>query len=185
MGTRLIDSHKLNGIKLWLITVNVLGAQWLSGRVPDSRLRGPGSQPHGRHCFVVLEKDTFILAYYWSNTGRPVLVNWKISKGCKESNQTNKTINALKFRTLGCLSKRHRQTAQTQIRLLLKKQSDQGLPCLLFWLTFFFPALITSILWKLKIKVWNFRTFTVKGKILWVSSYWHPYLILTVCRPRC
>ena len=31
-----------------------------------------------------------------------------------------------------CMSKRPQQTAQTQIRLLLKKQSDQGLPCLLF-----------------------------------------------------
>ena len=29
-----------------------------------------------------------------------------------------------------CLSRRPRQTVQTQIRLLLKKQSDQGLPCL-------------------------------------------------------
>ena len=32
-----------------------------------------------------------------------------------------------------CLLKRPRQTVQTQIRLLLKKQSDQGLPCLLFY----------------------------------------------------
>ena len=31
-----------------------------------------------------------------------------------------------------CLPKRPRQTVQTQIRLLLQKQSDQGLPCLLF-----------------------------------------------------
>ena len=31
-----------------------------------------------------------------------------------------------------CLLKRPRQTAQTQIRPLLKKQYDQGLPCLLF-----------------------------------------------------
>ena len=30
------------------------------------------------------------------------------------------------------LPKRSRQTGQTQIRLLLKKQSDQGLPFLLF-----------------------------------------------------
>ena len=30
------------------------------------------------------------------------------------------------------LPKRHRQTAQIQIRLLLKKQSDQVLLCLLF-----------------------------------------------------
>ena len=32
-----------------------------------------------------------------------------------------------------CLPKRPWQTGKTQIRLLLKKQSDQGIPCLLFW----------------------------------------------------
>ena len=31
-----------------------LGAQWLSGRVLDSRLRGPGLEPHVRHCVVSL-----------------------------------------------------------------------------------------------------------------------------------
>ena len=40
--------------------------------------------------------------------------------------------NALKFLNTRSLPKRSRQTAQTQIRLLLKKQSDQGLCCLLF-----------------------------------------------------
>ena len=40
----------------------VLGAQWLSGRVLDSKLRGHGFEPHRRHCVVVLEQDTFILA---------------------------------------------------------------------------------------------------------------------------
>ena len=39
-----------------------LGAQWLSGRVLDSRPRGRGFEPHRRHCVVVLEQDTFILA---------------------------------------------------------------------------------------------------------------------------
>ena len=38
------------------------GAQWLSGRVLDSRLRGRGFEPHRPHCVVVLEQDTFILA---------------------------------------------------------------------------------------------------------------------------
>ena len=45
--------------------VNILqrtGAQWLSGRVLDSSLRGRGFEPHRRHCIVVLEQDTFILA---------------------------------------------------------------------------------------------------------------------------
>ena len=38
------------------------GAQWLSGRVLDSRPKGSGFEPHQRHCVVVLEQDTFILA---------------------------------------------------------------------------------------------------------------------------
>ena len=38
------------------------GAQWLSGRVLDSRPKGRGFEPHWRHCVVVLEQDTFILA---------------------------------------------------------------------------------------------------------------------------
>ena len=42
------------------------------------------------------------------------------------------TINVLKIRTLSCLPKKPRQIAQTRIRLLLQKQSDQGLHCLLF-----------------------------------------------------
>ena len=36
--------------------------QWLSGWVLDSRPRGRGFEPHRRHCVVVLEQDTFILA---------------------------------------------------------------------------------------------------------------------------
>ena len=38
------------------------GAQWLSGRVLDSRPRGCGFEPHRCLCIVVLEQDTFILA---------------------------------------------------------------------------------------------------------------------------
>ena len=41
---------------------NFGGAQWLSGRVLDSRPRGRGFEPHRRHYVVVLEQDTFILA---------------------------------------------------------------------------------------------------------------------------
>ena len=39
-----------------------VGAQWLSGRVLDSRPKGRGFEPHRRHCVMVLEQDTFILA---------------------------------------------------------------------------------------------------------------------------
>ena len=37
-------------------------AQWLSGRVLDSRQKGRGFEPYRGHCVVVLEQDTFILA---------------------------------------------------------------------------------------------------------------------------
>ena len=63
-------------------------------------------------------------------------------------------VNLLKFSNISYLPKRPRQTVQTQIRLLLKKQSDQGLHCLLFqtrilclnWL----PAQITNILFAIR-----------------------------------
>ena len=53
-------SHRLRITNCW--SEMVLGAQWLSGRVLDSRPKGSGFEPHRRHCVVVLEKDTFILA---------------------------------------------------------------------------------------------------------------------------
>ena len=54
--------------------IKINGAQWLSGRVLDSRPRGHWFEPHRRHCVVVLEQDTFILAKYWFNPGRSVPV---------------------------------------------------------------------------------------------------------------
>ena len=44
------------------VTIEKMGAQWLSVRVLDSKPRSRGSEPHGRHCVVILEQDTFILA---------------------------------------------------------------------------------------------------------------------------
>ena len=37
--------------------MSALGAQWLSGRVFDSRPKGPGFEPHRRHCVVSLSKN--------------------------------------------------------------------------------------------------------------------------------
>ena len=50
---KIIESKIVNTVK---------GVQWLSGRVLDSRPKGRGFEPHRRHCVVVLEQDTFILA---------------------------------------------------------------------------------------------------------------------------
>ena len=68
-----------------------MGAQWLSGRVLDSRPRGRGFEPHRRHCVVVLEQDTFILSLVLvqPRKTRPCLTE-RLLMGRKESNQTNK-----------------------------------------------------------------------------------------------
>ena len=47
--------------KLSILRIH-MGAQWLSGRVLDSRPRGRRFEPQRRHCVVILEQDTFILA---------------------------------------------------------------------------------------------------------------------------
>ena len=43
-----------------------------------------GFEPRRRHCVVVLEEDTFILAEYWFNPGRTE----RLLMGRKESKQT-------------------------------------------------------------------------------------------------
>ena len=42
--------------------IHCMGAQWLSGRVLESKPKGRGFEPHRRHCVLVLEQDTFMLA---------------------------------------------------------------------------------------------------------------------------
>ena len=54
-------SRNLQGVFSFIL-LDLYGAQWLSGRVLDSRPKGRGFEPHRRHCVVVLEQDTFILA---------------------------------------------------------------------------------------------------------------------------
>ena len=65
------------------------GAQWLSGRVFDSRPRGWGFQPHQRHCVVVLQQDTFIysLVLVQPRKTHPCLID-RLLTGSKEWNQT-------------------------------------------------------------------------------------------------
>ena len=57
-----LDSFGRLSIIPFLLHIERGGAQWLSGRVLDSRPRGRGLEPHRRHLVVVLEQDTFILA---------------------------------------------------------------------------------------------------------------------------
>ena len=65
-------------------------AQWLSGRVLDSRPRGPGFEPHWHHCVVSLSKNINpSLVLVQPRKTRPFIAE-RLLMGRKESNQTNK-----------------------------------------------------------------------------------------------
>ena len=65
-----------------------LGAQWLSGRVLDSRLKGRGFEPHRRHCAVSLRKNINpSLVLVQPRKTRPFIAE-RLLMGRKESNQT-------------------------------------------------------------------------------------------------
>ena len=61
IGVEYVNKEAKNLASKDLTVKSARGAQWLSGRVLDSRPRGRGFKPHRRHCIVVLEQDTFIL----------------------------------------------------------------------------------------------------------------------------
>ena len=69
-----------------------MGAQWLSGRVLDSRPKGRGFEPLPRHCVVSLSKNINpSLVLVQPRKTRPFITE-RLLMGRKESNQTNKQI---------------------------------------------------------------------------------------------
>ena len=65
-----------------------VGAQWLSGRVLASRPKGPGFEPHRRHCIVSLSKNINpSLVLVQPRKTRPFITE-RLLTGRKESNQT-------------------------------------------------------------------------------------------------
>ena len=67
------------------------GAQWLSGRVLDSRPKGRGFEPHQRHCVVSLSKNINpSLVVVQPRKTRPFITE-RLLMGRKESNQTKQT----------------------------------------------------------------------------------------------
>ena len=71
-------------------TKGIRRAQWLSGRVLDSRPRGGGLEPHLGHCLVSLSKNINpSLVLVQPRKTRPFIAE-RLLMGCKESIQTNK-----------------------------------------------------------------------------------------------
>ena len=75
------SSHLLN-------TPILEGAQWLSGRVLDSRPKGRRFEPHRRHCVVSLSINPSLVLVQPRKT-HPFITE-RLLMGRKESNQTNK-----------------------------------------------------------------------------------------------
>ena len=74
-----------------LLSIRHRGAQWLSGRVLDSRPKGRGFEPHRRHCVVSLSKNINpSLVLVQPRKIRPFITE-RLLMGRKESNQTNNT----------------------------------------------------------------------------------------------
>ena len=88
--------------------------------------------------------------------------------------KTKCTVNVLKNSNASRLPKRPRQTAQTLIRLLLKKQSDQGMSCLLFWQAFceFHPWKQTFYLWTEKevFEILGHLPYHIEASIIWAAT---------------
>ena len=88
-----------------LVLQSSLGAQWLSGRVLDSRPKGRGFEPHRRHCVVSLNKNINpSLVLVQPRKTRPFITEILLM-GRKESNQTNKQSNHLDWEErAGCIA---------------------------------------------------------------------------------
>ena len=70
-------------------TDSVMGVQWLSGRVHDSRPRGRGFEPH---CIVPLSKNVnHSLVLVQPRKTRPFITK-RLLMGRKEMNQTTKQV---------------------------------------------------------------------------------------------
>ena len=78
-------------VRCYIVTEINLEAQWLNGRVLDSRPKGRRFEPHRRHCVVFLSKDinpSLVLVQHRKT--RP-FITARLLMGRKESNK-KKTV---------------------------------------------------------------------------------------------
>ena len=72
------------------LTKAKMGAQWLSGRVLDSRPKGRGFEPHRRHCVVSLSKNINPSLVLVQPRKTHPFITERLLMGHKESNKQNK-----------------------------------------------------------------------------------------------
>ena len=71
--------------------ISLIGAQWLSGRVLDSRPRGRGFEPHRRHCVVSLSKNINPSLVLVQPRKTCPFITERLLMGRKESNKNKQT----------------------------------------------------------------------------------------------
>ena len=74
-----------------------MGAQWLSGRVLHSRPRGPGFEPHQRHCVVSLSKNINPSLVLVQPRKTCPFITERLLMGRKELNQTKFMLEIIHF----------------------------------------------------------------------------------------
>ena len=75
---------------------HTLGAQWLSGRVLDSRPRGRWLEPHQRHCVVSLSKNINHSLERIQHRKTSPFITERLLMGRKESNKKKEAHTWLK-----------------------------------------------------------------------------------------
>ena len=71
--------------------------QWLSGRVLDSKQRGPGLEPHGHYCVVPLSKTHLSLLSTGSiqedlSRHNRKIVDWDVKNPIKQTKSTERRL---------------------------------------------------------------------------------------------
>ena len=79
---------------------DVKGAQWLSRRVLDWRLRGRGLEPHRHHCVVSLNKNINPSLVLVQPRKTYPFITERLLMGCKESNENKQMYDVNVVRSL-------------------------------------------------------------------------------------
>ena len=83
-----VFANSVKHVKRHICDIEIKGAQWLNGRVLESRPRGRGFEPHRRHCVVSLSKNINpSLVLVQPRKTHPYITE-RLLMGRKESNQT-------------------------------------------------------------------------------------------------
>ena len=86
----------------------LLGAQWLSGRVLNSRPKSRRFEPHLRHCVVSLSKNINPSLVLVQPRKTCSLITERLLMGRKESNQTNHLLFLHFLFNFSCLKKQNK-----------------------------------------------------------------------------